>query len=196
MKRRYILTSAIFILGLTSALAQKAIRVPVSFLKTMQGDWKGKLIYTDYQDDKTQVTMDVWLKSNMTDNRLIKQFYYIEPDGNTKQKAKSQDTTFLSDKGRRLVESGYKHPFDIKHYQISKTAKSSSTTIDGKMTKKGTSASEEQEIVIETTDEDNDKMSLIRVTITTSPTRMTIKKEVKYNGTDSFLLRHTFSYSK
>lgn len=141
----------------------------------MQGDWKGKLTYTDYQDDSTQVTMDVWLKSSITDNKLLKEFFYREPDGKTKQKAQSMDTTYIIDNGRRLVESGYKSPFDIKN--LIKERK-------------------KQIVVMETNDVDNEKPSLIRTTITVTASSMTIKKEVKYNGTNNFFTRHTFFYTK
>ncbi len=176
--------------------AQQKAKIPDNFLKAMQGDWKGKLTYTDYQDDSTQVTMDVWLKSDVVNKKLIKQFYYKEPDGNTKQKSKSQDTTYTTNGGENLIESGYKLPFRVVQFSTSKSTNSSSTTVDGVKVKKSAAATHEQMVVMETADDDNEKKSTIRTTITVDANNMTIKKEVKYEGTSKFFVRHTFYYSK
>lgn len=156
--------------------AQQKAKITNSFLLAMQGDWKGKLTYTDYQDDKSQTTMDVWQKSDLINNKLVKQFFYKEPDGNTKQKSATQDTTYIIENGKKVVESGYKLPFTIKKFT--------------------TKANVEKTVVMETLDEDNNKKSTIRITITLLGNSMTIKKEVKYEGTKNFFVRHTFYYSK
>ncbi|MFY8001632.1 MAG: hypothetical protein ACOVSW_23775 [Candidatus Kapaibacteriota bacterium] len=196
MKTTLIIVLTALALSSATAFAQKTAKIPEGFLETMQGEWKGKLTYTDYQNDATQVTMDVWLKSSIEKNKLIKQFYYREPDGTTKQQAKSQDTTYIAKNGFALVESGYTLPFSILESTTRQTKQSSSTTKDGVNTERSASASSEQRIVMETSDNDNNKPSTIRVTIDTTPHSMVIKKEVKYNGTNSFFVRHTFNYTK
>ncbi len=185
MKIKLFILFVIFLALNTTIHAQKKAKITDLFLQSMQGDWKGKLTYTDYQDDSTQVTMDVWLKSSIIDNKLIKQFFYKEPDGDTKQKSKSQDTTYIIDKGYKLVESGYQSPFAIQTF----------TTQNG-MRAKSEAPAREQAVIMETIDDDNEKKSTIRVTITTSLNSMTIKKEVKYDNTNSFFVRHTFRYTK
>lgn len=174
MKKNLFLVG-IFMLFCTVGFSQKKATAFQDFLKSLQGDWKGKLTYTDYRNDSTQVTMDVWLKSNMYNNYLVKEFYYREPDGKTKQKAKSIDTTSIDDKKSKWFETGYKLPFKIKKYE---------------------NKDDIQKMLIETIDTDNNKLSTIRITITSSLNAMTIKKEVKYNGTNHFFTRHTFYYTK
>jgi hypothetical protein len=196
MKTKFLTVLVALSLVSTSLYAQKKAKIPEGFLETMQGDWKGKLTYTDYQNDSTQVTMDVWLKSNIEQNKLVKQFYFKEPNSTTKQKSKSQDTTFIANEGFALVETGYKLPFAIQESTTKDTKQSSSTTKDGMNVQRSASAHSEQRIVMETADNDNNKPSTIRITIDTSPNSMTIKKEVKYNGTNSFFVRHTFAYTK
>lgn len=160
----------------TTIVAQKSNPILTkSFLESMNGNWVGKLTYTDYQDDKTQVTMDVWLQNSMEGEYLIKRFFFIEPDGKTKQEAKSKDTTYLLKGGKQLFESGYKHPWKIQSY---------------------VNTNDKQVLVIVTNDDDNDKPSLIKTTITITPTTFIVKKEIKYNGSKLFLTRHTFYYSK
>jgi len=194
MKIIIIIASLYCILPLAALRAQEHAKISNAFLETMQGDWKGKLTYTDYQDDSTQVIMDVWLKSNLENEKLIKQFYYKEPDGNTKQKSKYQDTTYIINGGRDLVETGYKLPFKIIEYTTKASEENSSTTVDGVKVKSGSTAMSEHIAVMETIDDDNEKKSTIRTTITTTANSMMIKKEVKYDGTSSFFVRHTFSY--
>ncbi len=201
MKTTFTILLAAFTLAFASIYvpsvsAQQTAKIPDGFLESMQGDWKGKLTYTDYQNDATQVTMDVWLKSTIENKKLIKQFYYREPDGTTKQKSKSQDTTIIAKEGYALVESGYTLPFAIQEASTKETKQSSKTTTDGVNTAQSASASREQQVVMETAANDNNKPSTIRLTITTSPNSMVIKKEVKYNGTNSFFVRHTFAYTK
>ncbi|TAE22383.1 MAG: hypothetical protein EAZ92_15795 [Candidatus Kapaibacterium sp.] len=196
MKTTLIALFAAFTLTSSSLYAQQTAKIPDGFLESMQGDWKGKLTYTDYQNDATQVTMDVWLKSSIENKKLIKQFYYQEPNSTTKQKSKSQDTTLIAKEGYALVESGYTLPFAIQESSSTETKHSSKTITDGVNTSQSASASREQQIVMETADNDNNKPSTIRVTISTSPNSMIIKKEVKYNGTNSFFVRHTFAYTK
>ncbi len=196
MKRIIIIVSLYCILPAANLFAQENAKISNDFLETMQGDWKGKLTYTDYQDDSTQVMMDVWLKSNLENEKLIKQFYYKEPDGDTKQKSKYQDTTYIINGGRSLVETGYTLPFKIIEYTTRASEESSQTTIDGVKVKSSSSALNEHVVVMETMDDDNEKKSTIRTTITTTANSLTIKKEVRYDGTSSFFIRHTFSYIK
>ncbi|MEI7508205.1 MAG: hypothetical protein WCJ62_01935 [Flavobacterium sp.] len=179
-----------------SSFAQNKTKIPTGFLQAMQGDWKGKLTYTDYQDDKSQTTMDVWLKSELINNKLVKQFFYKEPDGNTKQKAKSQDTTFIINNGSKLIETGYKHPFIIKDFTAKESEESSKKTTGGITTKSSLNAMQEQIVIMETEDYDNEKLSTIRISIAITKNSLTIKKEVKYNGTENFFTRHTFYYTK
>jgi hypothetical protein len=174
MKKNLIITTSFLLLS-SIGFSQKKATVSNDFISAMQGDWKGKLTYTDYQNDSTQVTMDVWLKSSFEDAKLVKEFYYREPDGKTKQKAKSTDTTYIADNGEKLFETGYKNPFKIRTYE---------------------NINETKKLIMETKDEDNNKASTIKTTITLTPSSMTIKKEVKYNGTSNFFVRHTFSYTK
>ncbi|TAE47525.1 MAG: hypothetical protein EAZ44_02260 [Cytophagia bacterium] len=195
MKKIIIILTCVLLLH-TNIYAQKKVKVPQKFLQSMQGDWKGKLTYTDYQDDLTQVTMDVWVQNTIVNKKLIKQFFYKEPDGNTKQKSKSQDTIYISKNGENWIESGYKMPFKIKEYTTKKSEQSSETIENGVKIKSSASASSEQSIVMETTEDDNNKKSTIRITITTTQNTMNIKKEVKYNGTDNFFVRSSFYYIK
>ena len=180
----------------TFSVAQQKAKITNSFLQAMQGDWNGKLTYTDYQDDLTQVTMDVWLKSELINNKLVSQFFYKEPDGKTKQKSKLQANTYIIENGKKLVETGYKLPFTIKEFTTKESEESSKTTNNSIANKSSYNAMNEQIVVMETEDNDNEKPSIIRITITIIKNSMTIKKEVKYIGTDNFFLRHTFYYNK
>ncbi len=191
--KKYIFLVIVSVINVVNSFAQVEPKLPSNFLQAMQGDWTGKLTYTDYQDDATQVVMDVWLKSNITDKYLIKQFFYVEPDGKTKQRAKSQDTAYIVDNGAGFMQSGYKRPFKLISYTTKQSSVAGSAGLqEGNLAKVNTL----QIAVFETKDEDNEKPSTIRTTISVTSNAMSIVKEVKYDETNQFFIRNSFFYAK
>ncbi len=132
----------------------------------MQGNWTGVLEYTDYQDDKTKVVLKTTTNYRILDKKLLIQTTYIEPNG---VPVYSKGQISISRKGDKIS-------FNDDLFTLSeKTVGRLVLTREGK---------------------DNEKKSLIRETIDYTKDDLTITKEIKYEGSNEFLLRHKYGFQR
>ncbi len=132
----------------------------------LQGNWSGYLNYTDYQDDKTKVQLKTTKSFMIFDKKLMTQTTYIEPNG-----------VPVYDKG-----------------QISVTQKGDKINFGGKLMT--ISEKTAGRLVLTGVGEDNNKKSLIRETIAYGKDTLNITKAVQYEGTNVFLERHQYWFSR
>ena len=165
---KLILTS-VLVLSATFAFAQKK-DATMRDLAGLPGTWTGQLTYTDYKDDKTQVSLATKLEIiNSTDSLQFK-YAYTEPNGKV---VKDNGDMRIYNDGKQLSYDG--HEFDI----MAVRRKGERLTIIGE--RDGT---------------DNDKEAIIRETFIIGPGVFNIVKEVKYETAEKFLLRNQLQLRK
>ncbi|MEM7786126.1 MAG: S41 family peptidase [Bacteroidota bacterium] len=150
-----------------AALSPEAVR-----LDDLAGDWTGTLVYTDYGDDATRVTLPITASGQITrDDRLGADalrldVVFTEPDGSP---GGTGSTTLAALPEARAF--GY----DGEAWQVLSHAASA----DG------------FEVVIEAEGADNNRPATIRHTIRHRDGVLTDRKDVRYQGTDAFFERNT-----
>jgi len=146
---------------------------PPADLGAAAGDWTGTLTYTDYRDDASRTTLPVTVTaSTVTDPTfgapaLLFGIAYREPDGTPA----GSDRAILTPLPDEPDTIGY----DLERWH----------QLDGESSATGFSYTFERE------GEDNDRPALIRHTITLDGDRLTNRKDVCYEGTDTFFERNT-----
>lgn len=139
-------------------------------LKGLTGNWAGQLVYTDYSDDKTQVTLPTKLEVVDMNDSVALNFTYMEPNGKT-----------VMDKGSlRTYEEGKKLWYDGFEFDILAVRRNGERLI----------------VIAEREGPDNNKQADIRETFVIGPMVFYIKKEVKYEGTDKFFTRNGMQFKK
>ena len=139
-------------------------------LKVLTGNWAGQLVYTDYSDDKTQVTLSAKLGVVDMNDSVALNFTYTEPNGKT-----------VTDKGSmRIYEEGKKLWYDGFEFDILAVRRNGERLI----------------VIAEREGSDNNKQSDIRETFIIGPMVFNIKKEVKYEGAEKFFTRNTLQFKK
>lgn len=139
-------------------------------LKALTGNWAGQLVYTDYSDDKTQVTLPAKLQVLDMNDSVALNFTYTEPNGKT-----------VTDKGSlRTYEEGKKLWYDGFDFDILAVRRNGERLI----------------IIAEREGSDNNKQADIRETFVIGPMVFNIKKEVKYEGAEKFFTRNTLQLKK
>lgn len=137
-------------------------------MELMQGTWVGKLFYTDYGDDQSQVSLESKLTASVSDGSVKLNFDYVEPNGkivSSNDKMKFIDSKYFSYQGKR---------------EIVEQSKADNSWM----------------IVTEGNGKDNNKSSKIRFEIKVSETELSIRKLVKYEGTTEFFQRNLHTFTK
>ena len=165
---KLILTSLLFI-SATAAFAQKK-DATMRDLAGLPGNWIGQLTYTDYKDDKTQVTLPTKLEIMMVNDSLRFQYSYTESNGKV---VKDNGDMSIYNDGKQLFYDD--HEFDV----MAVRRKGDRLTIIGE--RDGT---------------DNDKEAIIRETFIIGPGVFNIVKEVKYETAEKFFVRNQLQLRK
>ncbi len=139
-------------------------------LKGLQGNWGGQLTYTDYSDDKKQVTLPTTLAIVDMNDSIGLSFIYTEPTGKTVTEKSSM----------RIYEDGKNMSYEGKGYDIDAVRRNG----------------ERLTIIIETEGTDNNKTADIRFTFIIGPAVFNIQKQVKYEGTEKYFTRNTLQFTK
>ncbi|MDZ7880595.1 MAG: hypothetical protein U5L45_23165 [Saprospiraceae bacterium] len=128
----------------------------------MNGNWKGSLTYTDYQNDTAQTRLQTYVSFALQNGVLAEHYTYIEPDGSP---VFSQSTISLTNKKDkfRMGEGAFKAVESSPNYLL--------LTCEG---------------------EDNNRKATIQKKIQWDKNHLTITKLVRYEGTNTFFIRHTY----
>lgn len=139
-------------------------------LQKLAGDWDGELEYLDYSDGKSLVKLATNIQAHYEKDRLVKNTNYVEPNGVI------------------VKETGF--------FMASKDDKV--WTDDDGTWKIVTSKSSQNDavIVIEQKNTDNDKPAFIRKTLTLGANDFKLVKEVKYEGTKDYFVRHQYNMKR
>jgi hypothetical protein len=129
--------------------------------------WTGALTYLDYGNGQKTTIASILLVSQSTDNQSKWVFDYQYPD---EPRANKKSELLLGLDG---------------------------ATFDGnKVVEKTYLPDKTLKLVMEKNDKDNNKVALLRYTYLFNETKFSIKKEVKYDGTNEFLERNEFSWKR
>jgi len=159
-------------LFLTPIQAQKSVLQNSDFSNINQ-EWKGQLQYLNYGDDKSIVQIPCTLKTNFIDGKINSIIEFDEKDGNGK-KMTSMAKFYLSKNGKHFM-------IDKDKWEIIST-KHTDQTIQIIATNRG---------------EDNNRPAEIKTTwVLEKGVSITWKKDVRYDGTEDFFNRNTFTFSK
>jgi hypothetical protein len=137
-------------------------------LNEMLGSWKGTLQYLDYTSNK-QVSIPANFKMTKIENRsntFLVQFFYSD-----EPQANQSDTLFLNNNGKKIDD------YAVTYNQLEKGTRT---------------------IVVTKKDVDgNDhKMAWIKKTYRISNRTLSIQKEVQFDGTKDWTVRHTYSFTR
>jgi hypothetical protein len=145
-----------------------APRLKTRDLQILTGQqWTGTLTYLDYRSNKrVSIVSNLIVRQSKKDKRDWI-FEYQYPD---EPKANSQETVTISQDGR---------------------------TINGeRVIERGNLASDRLKIVTEKSGMDNDKKALVRYIYLISAKSFSIKKEVKYEGTEEYIERNQYEWKR
>lgn len=159
----------LFILLCTNTYSQEN-RLTGNEFEIITGNWKGKLVYLDYQTGKPY-EMPANLEIRKTPEKNSYLFLHKYPD---EPSANSTDTVNISADGKLLEEELVT---SVRNYPGNKNETEIVTEIKGN-------------------DGNDNKEALIRHTYKLSDTTFEIRKEVLFAGTDKWILRHTYAYTR
>lgn len=161
--------SILFMFFVSICPAQKKSASPAD-LKDLPGNWKGQLVYTDYKDDKTQVTLQTTIHISSSGDSMLMDFTYTEPNGKK-----------VTDKGSiRIYNDGKNIYYDGNEYDIIRVARNGARLT----------------IIAEREGNDNDREADIRDTFIIGPDNINFKKEVKYVNEAKYFVRNNIMMVK
>jgi len=163
------LKTFLFIIVSTFCFQLNSQSVSTEELKKIAGNWNGQLTYTDYQDDVSQSTLDCGLKAKCRNNECTLWFLFTEPDGRI-----VKDKTKL-----KLKESGMTFVLGKESYKVVEFKKDET----------------QWNLIAVAKGKDNYIDSEIKQEISFSEKKFTIKKMVKYEGSESYFERNRYSFT-
>lgn len=161
--------SAIVLFLTFTATAQKPVKITPADLKIMEGNWVGTLTYLDYKSNQP-FTMPA--NTSIQQSKDNPNFFLHSLGYSTEPKANQKDTLVIGNNGTTLDD-----------YTIISYKKLAPDSIVIITQKKGI-------------DGNDNKSALLRHTYTITTHLFTNKKEVKFVGTDKWLTRNTYSFTK
>ena len=165
--------SIVSLLCLCFALQSNAQQKPAITNKDitgLQGNWEGKLVYTDYHDDKTSVTLPAKVGIKESADSLLLEYTYTEPNG---KDVKDKANLRLMSNNTVLVYDGQENDVLGVHRRGDRLI-----IITGR---EGT---------------DNNKEAQIRETFTIGPSVFIILKEVMYGGMTKYFTRNQLTLNR
>lgn len=157
----------IFVFCLLGFICNKvsADTLDVKMFAFLQGNWKGVLTYTDYQDDKSQVNLPTWVSFSEKNGIIAGNYTYQEPNG----------TPVYQQSQIKLNSAKTKVRFDDDLYEV--------VEVGNNM------------LLLALAGEDNNQKALIHKKYEWKEKQLTITKMVKYEGTKDFFVRNRYQFS-
>ncbi|MGB8855132.1 MAG: hypothetical protein WCC58_00505 [Burkholderiales bacterium] len=140
---------------------------PADFHVLAGNQWVGTLTYLDYGNGRKTSIASTLVVTQSSDNKLKWIFNFQYPD---EPKANQKSDVMLAADGG-MVDSN--------------------TVVEKKYLPDGT-----LKFVTERNDKDNNKAALLRYTYLYTATKLSIKKEVKYEGASDFIERNEYSWKR
>lgn len=144
-------------------------------LKKLVGNWTGTLQYTDYSDDKKQVTLKTNLQITDAGDSLLLKMTYFE----------SVTDSIISTFGMYLTGDADQLHYDGEVYNVLHIISNAN-----RFTLRTMPDDEEKESM------DNNKKAEIKKTFTIAEKGFVILKEVKYEGGKDFFVRNKYTFTR
>jgi len=146
--------------------------VSVDDFSSINGPWNGELTYTDYQDDQSKFSIPCRMEAKRKRNKICLLLTFTEPDGRqitdkTTVKFKEEGTTLMIDK---------------QTYRVAQVM--------------GADEGKELQITLMGEGKDNNKPSKFKNMIVFSDSNFSMKKLVKYNGTEKYFERNSYVFRR
>ena len=137
-------------------------------LAVFEGNWTGTLTYLNYGDDETLVTLPVDLEASYSDQGLSFDYLFTEPGGGIEKRNGS-----LKLKKGKVYYSGIWELVDTKITSLN-----------------------EWTVELKRSGKDNNRKAQFRQTIEVTAEKITVTKNVRYEGTDNFFMRNQYIFEK
>lgn len=137
-------------------------------LKVYDGEWEGSLTYLNYGDDKTLVTLPLKVEADYSEKGVEFKYFFTEPGGRIEKR-----TDRFRIKKKNIYYNGN---WEV----VSFEAKSL----------------EEWTLSLESEGKDNNQKASFKKIINVSPSKITIKKMVKYAGTEEYFVRNSYLFER
>ena len=141
-------------------------------LNALVGKWDGTLTYTNYGDDETRVTLETRMEATFEwkKERIKFKLFYTEPNGEVKTGGQSLGL------GKKSGTIFYNKTYEVVESEVK--------------------AEEKWSITIQKEGKDNNRNSTIRHIIELNDDELTIRKMVRYEGTEIFFERNIHSFQR
>lgn len=137
-------------------------------LKVYEGEWEGTLTYLNYGDDKTLVTLPVKVEAIHNEKGVEFKYFFTEPGGRIEKR-----TDRFRIKKDRIYYNGY---WDFVSEDL----------VD----------LENWTLELKSEGKDNNRKASFKKLIEVSPSAISIKKLVKYEGTETFFVRNEYQLKR
>jgi len=137
-------------------------------LKVYAGEWEGSLTYLDYGDDETLVTLPMKVEAEHNDKGVEFKYFFTEPGGSIEKR-----TDRFRIRTGRIYYNGYWEEV--------------STNI---------SSLNEWTLELKSDGKDNNRKASFKKVVSVTSTEITVKKMVRYEGTDDFFVRNTYIFKR
>lgn len=134
------------------------------YLKVYDGEWKGNLTYLNYGDDKTLVTLPVRVEASFSEKGVEFKSFYTEPGGRIEKRS---------------------HRFRIGKKNIYYNGNWKMDSFEAKSLEQWT-------LFLKSEGKDNNRTASFKKIVEVSPNKITIKKMVKYEGTEEYFMRNSY----
>jgi hypothetical protein len=144
----------------------------LSDFEFLEGQWQGELIYLDYRDDASRVTLPTFLRCELSKkgDALRLEYRYNEPDGS-----------------------------EVDGFELLRVPGEPKTLFfDGLWTVTAVERDGDSRlrVVLEREGRDNDREARLRKTIERDRDALLLRKEVRYQGAAEFLVRNEYQLSR
>lgn len=138
----------------------------------LEGEWSGTLTYTDFSDDLSTSTLICSMNAEWEKNKGIISIGFEEPNGKV-----------YYDKAKiKIYDDDKSVKFDGVLYSIDEFT--NDTSMDN------------WKLILTTIGKDNRRSALIKQSIVLEGERLSLIKEIKYDGTDEFFTRNIYNFKK
>lgn len=133
-------------------------------LKVYEGEWEGSLTYLNYGDDETLVTLPLKVEASHSDKGIEFKYFFTEPSG-----AIEKRTDRFRIKKKNIYYNGY---WDVAEFEAKNL--------------------KEWTLSLKSEGKDNNKKASFKKLVQVSSTKITIKKMVRYYGTEEYFVRNSY----
>ncbi|OEK04110.1 hypothetical protein [Roseivirga misakiensis] len=137
-------------------------------LKVYNGEWEGSLTYLNYGDDETLVTLPMRVEAEHSEKGVEFKYFFTEPGGRIEKR-----TDRFRIKKDKIYYNGY---WELESTDIKSL--------------------DEWTLELVSEGKDNNRKASFRKIVKVSADEITIKKMVRYDGTDDYFMRNSYVFNR